>query len=115
MPNVLTTASPVVCGHGGPVTVSSSAKLTVKQNPVLLKSSIASKAVSGCTTVPDPNTSTKACTTVASVTAGEATKLTVRGNPVMLDTLAGSTDGTIGGTLQTLLSATAGQSQLVTK
>ncbi len=110
---VLTTASKVACGHDpGKVATSATAKLKVNGNLVLLKSGIAGKSVSGCSTVTDPNTSTLQCSTVTSVTAGEATKLKAGGSPVMLDTLAGATNGTVSGTPQTKLSATASQTKL---
>jgi hypothetical protein len=113
MAGVLTTASTVLCGpdvppnHGGTVAVSSTAKLKVNGNPVLIKSSIAGKSVGGCKT-PQSN-STKPCTTVSSVLSGEASKLKAGGSPVMLDsTLSGQTDGAPPGTL----SASAGQNRL---
>lgn len=116
MPGVLTTGSSVVCGHGGTVSTSGSAKLKVTGNPVLLKAGIAGKSVSGCgtpTVPPPPGPPSSPCHSVASVITGEATKLKVSGSPVMLETLAGTTDGVIGGlTPQTLLSATAGQTKL---
>ena len=103
MPGVLTTGSKVLCGpdvppnHGGNVSVTSTAKLKVNGNPVLLKSSIAGKSVSDCKT-PTSN-STSPCLSVTSVTVGEASKLKVGGNPVMLDTLVGTTDGVPPGTV----------------
>jgi hypothetical protein len=116
MAGVLTTASVVKCGHGeSKVATANTAKLTVGRAPVLISSSIAGKSVSGCVTVDDPNTATKKCLSVTEVTAGQASKLTTGGQPVMLDTLGGATDGTVGGTLQTLLTATAGQAKLTAR
>jgi hypothetical protein len=118
MPGVLTTGSNVSCGHAGTVTTSSSAKLKVNGQPVLLKEGIASKSVSACST---PNASDASgptaipCATVSSVDAGEATKITAGGSAVMIETLAGKTDGMVGKvTPQMLLSAAAGQNKLTT-
>jgi flagellar hook protein FlgE len=52
------------------------------------------------------------CTLVNGVTAGLATKLRVGTSPVVLATLQGGTNGTIGGTPQTLLAAVANQDKL---
>ncbi len=116
MPGVLTTGSNVSCGHGGTVGTSSSAKLKVSGNAVLLKTGIAMKSVSSCQTPPASDVSgptAMKCTTVTSVDSGEATKLTAGGAPVVLETLTGQTDGMVGKvTPQLLLSATAGQSKL---
>ncbi len=116
VPGVLTTSSNCTCGHSGSVATSSSTKLQVSGNAVLLQTGIAGQSVSGCATPPASDnsgpTATK-CMTVASVTAGTSAKLQAGGQPVMLDTLAGTTDGMVGKvTPQTLLSATAGQSKL---
>jgi len=106
----------VTCGHSGNVAVTSTQKLRVNNNPVLVKASIESKVIAGCATVPasDPSGPTaKPCTAVSSVTSGEATKLKVNGQAVMLDTLSGTTDGMVAKTTpQMLLSATAGQTKL---
>ena len=118
MAGVLISSSNVTCGHVlppklGKVQVSSSAKLRVNGQPVLLKSSIENKTVAGCATVPDPNTGAKPCTTVTAVSTGEATKLKVGGKAVILDTLTGDTDGNVAGTTpQKLLKGTALQSKL---
>jgi hypothetical protein len=118
MPNVLTMASTVTCGHAGKVTVASTAKLTVNGSPLLLKSSIAGKPVATCATPPAADASgptAKPCTLVATVSLGEAMKLTVGGQPVMLDTLKGETDGMVTKeTPQKLLAAQAGQVKLST-
>ena len=116
MSGVLTISSNVTCGHSGKVQTSSSAKLTVNKKAVLLKSSIASKSISNCSTTPASDTSGPTaikCTTVSSVDSGEAKKLTAGGSAVMLDTLAGKTDGMVAKvTPQLLLSANAGKSKL---
>lgn len=115
MAGVLTTASTVLCdlaapsSHGGQVTVASTAKLTVNGNPVLVKNSVASKAVPPGACKTPPSNSSKPCTSVTSVASGESAKLKTGGNPVLLDsTLGGLTDGNPQGKL----SATAGQSKL---
>src|SRR6266568_4191871 len=98
MSGVLTTSSNVTCGHNGKVQTSSSTKLTVNGQAVLLKSSIASMSIPDCSTIPASDTSgptAKPCTTVSSVDNGEATKLTAGGSAVMLETLAGQTDGMV--------------------
>jgi len=115
MAGVLTTASVVTCGHSGTVSTSSSAKLKVSGNPVVLKVGVQGKSVSGCLTVTDPNTGALQCSLVATVSSGEAVKLKAGGQGVILDTLSGGTNGTVGGLVQNLLSATAGQSKLTAK
>ncbi|MDZ8258028.1 hypothetical protein [Nostoc sp. ChiQUE01b] len=116
MASVLTTSSNVICGHSGNVAVTSTQKLKVGNNPVLVKTSIEGKSVPNCATVPaaDATGSTAIkCTTVSSVSSGEATKLKVNKQPVMLDTLSGETNGMVAKiTPQKLLAATAGQSKL---
>jgi len=114
MSRVLTESSTVDCGHGGSVSVQGQSKLTVGGSAVLVQGGVTGKSVSAlCATQDKPDSGLKKCTTVASVTAGYATKLTIGGSPVVLDTLAGTTDGMVGGTTpQTLLRATAGQSKL---
>ena len=119
MPKVLTKGSNVTCGHSpGKVTTIGEPKFKVSGQPVLLKTGIMGKPVSGCGTPPAADASgptAKPCLTVTSVAAGEAIKLTAGGLPVMLDTLAGQTDGMVGKvTPQLLLSATAVQTKLTT-
>lgn len=105
MPKVLTTGSEVLCGiqaaasHGGNVSVTSSAKLKVNGNSVLVRSSVEGKPVAGCQTPNDSTKSLKTCTSATSVTAGEASKLTVGGQPALLDTVTGITDGNPPGTV----------------
>jgi hypothetical protein len=110
MTSPLTTGSDVECGHKGTVSTSSSVKLTVDGNPVLVADGVVSKTVSGCTT---PSSSgpppTSPCISVQSILPTcLATKLTAGGAAVVLDTLAGLTDGAPPGTL----AAVAGQSKL---
>ncbi len=126
MPAVLTTASSIVCGHSGTVQQSSSEKLKVNGNSVLIKSSVDGQSISGCQTLPAVDSSgtetARKCTKVAvdppappgpGVTGGEAVKLKVNGKPVMLSNLTGNTNGMVAKvTPQNLLSATAGQTKL---
>lgn len=115
MANVLTTASTILCGHGGTVAVSGSAKLTVGKKPVLLRSGIEGKGVSGCATQTNSQAGTVQCAKVMSVTGGEATKITVGKQRVMLDAgLAGTTvgDPPIASNPPALFSAQAGQQKL---
>jgi len=101
MPNVLTTASEVLCdkltgsNHGGAIATSSSAKLKVNGAAVLLRTGIGS-SVSGCKT---PSTSSSKPCVSATISGGEASKLTAGGRPVMLDSLKGTTDGVPSGTV----------------
>lgn len=98
MPAVLTSASTVGCGHDpGRVGTSSAAKLSVGSARVLLSDSIATKAVSVCST--PVSDKTQPCATVLTVASGTAAKLTAGGAPVVLATLAGTTDGKPPGTL----------------
>jgi hypothetical protein len=113
MPNILTEASTVMCGHGGTVATAGFSKLQVNGSAVLLKTGIAGKSVSStCGTPNDSNSGSKQCTSVAEVSSGEASKLKAGGQPVMLETLAGSTDGTVTGMPQKLLSGQAQQTKL---
>jgi hypothetical protein len=113
MAKVLTMASQVLCGvsapklHGGTVTTTSSAKLTVSNNAVLLSTSLG--AVAGCLNAPPPMGATP-CTKVLTVLpVSMATKLLAGGSGVLLEsTLKGTTLGVPVGTL----SATAIQNKL---
>jgi hypothetical protein len=116
MAGVLITSSTVTCGHSGNVVVTSTQKLKVGNNPVLVKVSIADKSIAGCTTAPASDASgptAKPCKKVSLVSNGEATKLKVNGQAVMLDTLSGETDGMVAKIKpQLLLSPTAEQTKL---
>src|SRR5262245_3741136 len=114
MPKVLTTGSNITCGHEGTVATSSTAKLKVNGQPVLLREGIVGKAVENCLTPTVSNPTSSPCTSVSSVDKGKATKVTAGGSAVMLETLTGGTNGVVNGKAQTLLSATAGQSNLTT-
>jgi hypothetical protein len=114
MPKVLTTGSNVTCGHEGTVATSSTAKLKINGQPVLLQEGIVGKTVENCLTPTVSNPTSSPCASVSSVDKGNATKLTGGGNAVMLETLTGGTNGVVSGNAQTFLSATAGQSKLTT-
>ena len=92
---VLTTTSEIACAHslGKIAILSSSAKLKVNSQSVLLKTGIEGKMITGCP-ISDSNTSLR-CKKVSTITAGEATKLTIgqQRKPVMFTTLQGTTDG----------------------
>lgn len=102
MPKVLTMDSSILCdkplpnAHGGNVEINSNVKLTVRNKPVLIKSSIEGKTVNGCST---PTNSTHPCATVSSVSGGFSAKITINQESVILDTVSGETDGNPKGTL----------------
>lgn len=114
MANVVTTASTVICGHGGKVTTVGTPKLTVAGSPVVVAAGIVGKPVVGCAT-PASSTS-KPCMTAVSVDPPSLSKkLTVSGAPVALSSLSGTTDGEVGGvTPQKLLAATGAPPLLTT-
>jgi hypothetical protein len=115
MPFVLTETSKLVCTHQGTVQLTASqSKLTVSGAKVLVDGDLASAPVSGCLTVPDPNTGTVKCLMIASADGGVASKLTVQGKGVLLDNIQGQTNGTVGGTPQTWSVQAAGESKLKT-
>jgi hypothetical protein len=90
---VLTKESTVECGHGGTVSTTGSAKLTVNQKGVLLKDGLDNGTVSSaCSNVVDTSKNLAKCATLTA-SGGEATKLTVGDKPVMLASVIGSTDG----------------------
>lgn len=102
MPKVLTLESSVLCGpagptHGGKVTLTSSAKLTVNNQAVLTKTGVG-PSVPDCKTVVT-NSGNKPCATV-SISTGEAAKLTANGQKIMLETIGGNGDGTPPGVVQ---------------
>jgi hypothetical protein len=119
---VLTTKDAVLCGpalpkaHGGKVSTSSLAKLTVNLAPVLLQNSIETKLIptGNCQTpaVSGPPTSAP-CVNAVKVTGGLSIKLTSEHKPVILDSLTGTTNGTIAGvTPQTVMFGKAVQTKL---
>jgi hypothetical protein len=93
MAYVLTVSSTVKCAHGGSVSLSSSAKLSVGGKKVVLMSGVQGAPISGCPTPDDTNTPSTKCRTVVTAN-GTSTKLKVGGQPVVLDSLSGTTDGT---------------------
>jgi hypothetical protein len=108
MPNVLTTTSTVLCGHGGSgaVQVQSDAKLKLNGARVLLMAGIKDQPINPVLCgIPVPPAANKKCTKASSVFAGLATKLKVGDLPVVLETVRGGTDGTIGGAVQLLMAA----------
>jgi hypothetical protein len=108
---VLRTSDPVHCAHGGTLQATGSAKLTIGGKPVLLVSDVLAATLTGC--VPPPNSTV--CGKVLAVTGGATAKLTVGSQPVALDALAGTTSGLVGGVVQLLLPATAGQAELTAR
>jgi hypothetical protein len=109
MSAVLTTSSSVTCSFQGKVQTSSAAKLRVNGSPVLIKSSIASKSISGCNHPVDSSKSIAKCLNVASLGGGFAGKLTAGGAAVALASLSGVGDST---SPTDTISASAGQSKL---
>ncbi len=117
MAKVLTITSNVTCGHKGNVVISSSEKLKVGGDSVLVKGSIENTSIPDCKIVPaaEPSGPTAIpCKMVTAVTSGEATKLKVNGKSVMLaEELHGETNGMLAKlTPQKLLSATSNQNKL---
>ncbi|MFF3877191.1 hypothetical protein [Streptomyces sp. NPDC001978] len=92
MPAVLTTASKLVCVHGGELVVqASTTALTVDGSPVLVQADLLAATVSRCTNT-NANLGQIPCAKVTSVTEGVSTSLTVGGGPVMLETARGLTN-----------------------
>ncbi|MCC5858922.1 MAG: hypothetical protein JJT90_12250 [Ectothiorhodospiraceae bacterium] len=110
MAKVLTTAGTVICGHGGNATLSSSAKLTVDGDPVLLQSDFSSWPFDAGCAQKDSSSSQVQCATITGITGGASTKLTVGGVAVLLDTLSGGTSGSPNNT--DLAATAAGQDKL---
>lgn len=93
---VLTKTSAVSCLHQGMVQTDSTSPLRVQGAAVLVQTSIQDRSIIGCTTTPPPSAN-QPCRTVASVSGGGSQKLRVKGQPAMLQTLAGITNGIVGG------------------
>ncbi len=104
---VLTTASTITCENSGTVTTKSSAKLTVKGNPVLLKSEISQWSIAGCLQT-NANAGEVQCAKVVSASGGDSARLKSMGETVLLDGL----DGTTNGAPKNGLSAKAGHTLL---
>jgi hypothetical protein len=117
MPNVLTAAATVDCGHGGSVAKKSDPqiKLTVAGAAVLIEASLVNQPVTGCLTVPTgpPGPVSIQCLQCTGVTSAKSAKLTAHTTAVLLDPLAGQTNGEVSNvTPQTLLKATGVQTKL---
>lgn len=85
----------LTCGHGGVITVTTSARLTVKSHGVLLAGSESglsfASAVPPCTNVTtDPTPKPAPCKTLAA-TSGTTTRLTVGKTAVVLGSAGGNT------------------------
>lgn len=110
---VLTEASTLICAHAGTVKLTATqSKLTVSGSKVLVHSDLIGAVISGCLTVPDPNTSTVKCLSITSAEGGVAGKLKVNGKGVLLEQVNGKTTGTVGGQVQTWKVQTAGETKL---
>ncbi len=120
MAEVLTEKSKIECAHKGSIQLTGAATtstLTVAGAKVLVQGDLNGKPISGCTTTPDPNTSTLQCLSVTGALAFPGTtalKLKVGGKPVLLKPLMGFTNGTVGGTPQTWSVQDPGQTKLKT-
>jgi hypothetical protein len=85
----------LTCGHGGVITVTTSARLTVRNHGVLLAGSDGGRSFAGaappCTNTTTDNPPKPApCTTVAAA-SGTTTRLTVRKTGIVLGTAGGKT------------------------
>ena len=110
---VLTTASTLMCAHGGRLSLSTTqTRLTAATRPVLLSTDLPGATISGCAT--PASTSTKPCTAVTSVISGASTALEVSGTPVLTAQARGLTDG-LAPAPGTWNVSDAGQTVLVTR
>ncbi|MFF2576292.1 hypothetical protein [Streptomyces goshikiensis] len=126
MGKVLTTASTVTCGHvpeppAGPppvpppppppvpglIATSSTQKLKVSGEPVLVKSNLMGATIANCPNTGSPPTP---CTSVLGVSSGESRKLRSGGFPVVLDRIGLTTNGSV--PLPPVLTPAANQSKL---
>ena len=121
MPNVLTAAARVDCGHGGLIAPKNDpqVRLTVSGSQVLTAAALINQPVVGTcgtpvTGPPPPGTPVSIkCLNCTGITSTTSTKLTVHGVPVLLDPLTGKTDGTVRNVNpQTALKATGVQTKL---
>jgi hypothetical protein len=120
LPNLLTAAATIDCGHGGSIAPKHDpqVKLTVSGSQVLTAAALIGQLVSTCGTQPTgpppPGTPVSIkCPHCTGITSVQSTKLTVHGVPVLLDPLKGTTDGTVSNvTPQTALKATGVQTRL---
>lgn len=89
MPAVLTTASTLLCPHGGQIVAEpSQTLLTVDGRPVLLRADLLGPVLIGCPLKP-PATP---CVKILSITDGVATTLRVGTEPAVLETARGATN-----------------------
>ncbi|HJZ79324.1 MAG TPA: hypothetical protein VKD91_03230 [Pyrinomonadaceae bacterium] len=110
---VLTKSSTLICAHAGAVKLTATqSKLTVSGSKVLVEGDLIGAPISGCMTVPNPNTSTVKCLSVTSAEGGVAGKLKVNGKGVLLEEVNGKTSGTVSGQVQTWSVQTAGETKL---
>lgn len=110
---VLTENSRVTCANQGTVQlVAGQSKLKVNGSNVLVEGDLTGAAIGGCTTVTDPNSGAKICSSVSSVVNGVANKLTINGKGVLLENIQGTTDGTVGAVVQFWSVQNAGQAKL---
>jgi hypothetical protein len=93
VPNVLTNACLIDCGHGGKVQKEAQTKLAVDGQGVLIKSDVETKSIRDCQTKPQDKPPQKPCTTCLTVQKEVASKLTIGGAGVLLAGLSGTTDG----------------------
>lgn len=91
MAKVLTTNSKVDCGHGGVVNTTSTSKLKVDGQSVLLANEFPNWSIS--LTCSQKGSNQKQCSKISSISNGRSTKLKVNGIEVLLDTLSGITNG----------------------
>jgi hypothetical protein len=89
----LTTESTIECPHHGTVKPSSSAKLTVGGNAVLLNNQLSGLPIEKCETVPETSKSITKCLTIQSESGGTAGKLSVGGVAVLLDSVKAFSEG----------------------
>ncbi len=92
---VVVDGATLTCGHGGMITVTTSARLTVKSHGVLLTGSDGDRSFKGaappCTnTTPDNPPKLAPCKTVAA-TSGTTTRLTVGKTGIVLGSAKGTT------------------------
>lgn len=109
----VTTAGSLTCSHGGNRLLSSSAKLTVGGQPVLLFAAVATPATYvGCIFTVGGSSKPCATTTAASPNPGSATVLTVGGAPVLLDALQATTENPPSDPTKPFVTVAAGQIKL---
>jgi hypothetical protein len=113
MSYVLIENSTVTCSHDGKTKlIAGQSKLTVQGNKVLVEGDLDGAMISGCKTVPDPNTSTLQCLSVSSALGGVAGKLKVSNKGVLLEDIQGQTSGTVSTIIQAWSVQHAGHTKL---